>query len=96
MTDTRCDTDVSVAQRELTAEEERYQTMETREGADEYELRQQDRVIADARQMVPDYKKRLAAAIDDLLSVMSGATDTTDESAVATAQIAIDEAQAAL
>ena len=70
--------------------------MATRDGADEYELRQQDRVIADARQMVPDYRKRLAAGIDDLLSVMSGATTVDDEPAVAAAQAAIDEAQAAL
>nr|XP_016437782.1 PREDICTED: tubulin-folding cofactor A-like [Nicotiana tabacum] len=35
-------------------------------GADPYDLKQQENVLAESRMMVPDCRKRLEAALDDL------------------------------
>lgn len=42
-------------------------------GADEYEIRAQEKVISDTDQMVPDYQHRLVTAIDDLETLVVGA-----------------------
>ncbi|GAA6007724.1 Rbl2p [Rhodotorula paludigena] len=49
---------------------------------DEYEVRQQRRVLAESEQMIPDSQKRLAKAITDLDDLLASAEDelsATDE-----------------
>ena len=57
--------DVTYSVKEAEGERQRLTTLKNN-GGDEYEVRAQEKVIADADQMVPDYRKRLAAAIEDL------------------------------
>ncbi|CCG84397.1 protein of unknown function [Taphrina deformans PYCC 5710] len=57
--------DVQYSQKESESERTRLATLKAN-GGDEYEIRAQDKVIADADQMIPDYRKRLAAAIEEL------------------------------
>lgn len=61
--------DVTYSQKELENERERMAKLKAN-GGDEYEIRAQDKVIVDADQMVPDYKKRLASAVEDLEALM--------------------------
>lgn len=61
--------DVNYSTKESHNERERLQKLKNN-GGDEYEIRAQDKVIADADQMIPDYKKRLQAALDDLESMV--------------------------
>jgi tubulin-specific chaperone A len=57
--------DYTYSKQEVVTEHERYKKLEAN-GGDEYELRAQAKVVADAEQMIPDYKKRLAAALEEL------------------------------
>ncbi|XP_050225489.1 tubulin-folding cofactor A [Mercurialis annua] len=40
-------------------------------GADPYDLKQQENVLAESRMMVPDCRKRLEAALDDLRATLA-------------------------
>ncbi|BFZ56176.1 hypothetical protein PYCC9005_003218 [Savitreella phatthalungensis] len=57
--------DLEVCKHEIETEQKRLETM-TAGGSDEYEIRQQNRVLADAKQMLPEYQKRLAETVADL------------------------------
>ncbi|ORY78244.1 tubulin binding cofactor A [Protomyces lactucae-debilis] len=57
--------DYEYSKKEVTTEQERYEKLKAN-GGDEYELRAQQKVVADAEQMIPDYKKRLAKALEEL------------------------------
>lgn len=61
--------DLSYSKTEIVTEQERLAKLKE-SGGDEYEIRAQDKVVADAEQMVPDYKKRLASAVQDLQEII--------------------------
>lgn len=61
--------DVAYAQKESESERQRLSKMQA-DGGDEYEVRAQEKVIADADQMIPDYRKRLHSAISELAELM--------------------------
>lgn len=63
--------DVTFGRKESEEERERMRKLKEN-GGDEYEVRAQDKVIADADQMVPDYQKRLAVAVEELEELIVG------------------------
>lgn len=67
--------DLSYSKEEIVTEQKRLATLKDN-GGDEYEVRAQEKVVADAEQMVPDYQKRLTAAVEDLQDII----DTKDAS----------------
>lgn len=57
--------DVTYSVQDSARERDRLTLLE-QNGGDEYEIRAQKKVIADADQMLPDYRKRLQTAVEDL------------------------------
>ncbi|KWU41245.1 tubulin binding cofactor A [Rhodotorula sp. JG-1b] len=50
--------------------------MEKDAAADEYEIRQQRRVLAESERIIPDSEQRLAKAVDDLEDLLDSAEDS--------------------
>ncbi|CAL5209973.1 unnamed protein product [Lathyrus oleraceus] len=48
-------------------------------GADPYDIKQQENVLAESRMMVPDSRKRLEAALEDLKGTLAELLEETDE-----------------
>ncbi|KAK2431842.1 tubulin-folding cofactor A [Trifolium repens] len=48
-------------------------------GADPYDLKQQENVLAESRMMIPDCRKRLEAALEDLKGILAEFLEETDE-----------------
>lgn len=61
----RYDKDLSYSKQECQTERQRLHKLRD-DGGDEYEIRAQEKVVADADQMVPNYKNRLEIAIAEL------------------------------
>ncbi|CAI8605002.1 unnamed protein product [Vicia faba] len=48
-------------------------------GADPYDIKQQENVLAESRMMVPDSRKRLEAALEELKGTLAALLEVTDE-----------------
>lgn len=70
--------DLSYSKEEIVTEQKRLAKLKEN-GGDEYEVRAQEKVVADAEQMVPDYKKRLSSAVEDLQEVINSGDSSISE-----------------
>ncbi|XP_024639179.1 tubulin-folding cofactor A [Medicago truncatula] len=48
-------------------------------GADPYDLKQQENVLGESRMMIPDCRKRLEAALEDLKGILAELLNETDK-----------------
>lgn len=48
-------------------------------GADPYDLKQQENVLGESRMMIPDCRKRLEAALEDLKGILAELLEETDK-----------------
>ncbi|GAA5882818.1 hypothetical protein JCM3774_002925 [Rhodotorula dairenensis] len=76
---TRLHKELQVYRDEAVKTQEAIERME-KEAADEYEIRQQRRVLAESERMIPDSEQRLAKAVGDLEDLL----DSTEDSHAAT------------
>ncbi|ESW14363.1 hypothetical protein PHAVU_008G274500 [Phaseolus vulgaris] len=65
---------------EKEVEREAAKTADMKEkGADPYDLKQQENVLAESRMMIPDCRKRLEASLEDLKGILSELEDSDEK-----------------
>ncbi|KMZ58484.1 Tubulin-specific chaperone A [Zostera marina] len=67
---------------EKEVEREAKKTADMKErGADPYDLKQQENVLAESRMMIPDCRKRLVGALEDLKATLEELKDSNEQGA---------------
>ncbi|XP_045216910.1 tubulin-specific chaperone A-like [Mercenaria mercenaria] len=84
--------EIGYYEKEVTKEEERFEKKKAG-GGDEHELKKQKEVIEESRAMIPDSKRRLTAAKDEMKKLLENEADLAETDDYKEAQKILEEAE---
>ncbi|UYV70630.1 TBCA [Cordylochernes scorpioides] len=83
-------------EKDVELQKEKIAKLKSEPNSDAYLIRKQDEVLEESRQMIPDTRKRLYLALNDLRNILDSENDLSEIEEYITAQNIVKDAEAAL